>query len=178
LIVQQALGLVDVPRDFDSRRLHHISDLAFVTATRTHSGVSIDIASVLVDTGAAITFIDADLAADASVYVSATDTLHHLRGVGGHAAFYAEAPVSPWRADQAGAGKALALPKRAQYTPAEVVLARIREMLARDTAAAWGVRTFWATLRPSSLTSSSRSTCSSSSNLRSWRIAATSSSSS
>jgi hypothetical protein len=58
-------------------------DLAFVTATLTYSGVSIDIANVLVDTGAASTIINADLAADAGVYVSPTDTLRRLRGVGG-----------------------------------------------------------------------------------------------
>jgi len=39
---------------------------------------------VLVDTGAASTIINADLAADAGVYVSPTDTLRRLRGVGGH----------------------------------------------------------------------------------------------
>lgn len=59
-------------------------DLAFVTATLTYSGVSIDIENVLVDTGAASTIINADLAADAGVYVSPTDTLRRLRGVGGH----------------------------------------------------------------------------------------------
>lgn len=59
-------------------------DLAFVTATLTYSGVSVDIANVLVDTGAASTIINADLAADAGVYVSPTDTLRRLRGVGGH----------------------------------------------------------------------------------------------
>jgi len=59
-------------------------DLAFVTATLTYSGVSIEIADVLVDTGAATTIINADLAADAGVYVSPTDRLRRLRGVGGH----------------------------------------------------------------------------------------------
>ncbi|HSN26648.1 MAG TPA: retropepsin-like aspartic protease [Kofleriaceae bacterium] len=59
-------------------------ELAFVTATLTYSGVSIEIANVLVDTGAASTTINADLAADAGVFVSPTDTLRRLRGVGGH----------------------------------------------------------------------------------------------
>jgi predicted aspartyl protease len=59
-------------------------ELAFVTATLTYSGVSIEIANVLVDTGAASTIINADLAADAGVFVSPTDTLRRLRGVGGH----------------------------------------------------------------------------------------------
>ena len=59
-------------------------DLAFVTATLTYSGVSIEIADVLVDTGAASTIINADIAADDGVYVSPTDTLCGLRGVGGH----------------------------------------------------------------------------------------------
>ena len=59
-------------------------ELAFVTATLTYSGVSIEIANVLVDTGDASTTINADLAADAGVFVSPTDTLRRLRGVGGH----------------------------------------------------------------------------------------------
>jgi predicted aspartyl protease len=59
-------------------------ELAFVTATLTYAGVSIEIANVLVDTGAASTIINADLAADAGVYVLPTDTLRRLRGVGGH----------------------------------------------------------------------------------------------
>lgn len=59
-------------------------DLVFVTATLTYAGVSIEIANILVDTGAASTVINADLAADAGVYVSPTDTLRRLRGVGGH----------------------------------------------------------------------------------------------
>ncbi len=59
-------------------------DLAFVTATLTYSGVSIEIADVLVDTGAASTIINADLAANAGVFVRPADTLRRLRGVGGH----------------------------------------------------------------------------------------------
>jgi len=59
-------------------------DLAFVTATLTYAGVSIEIADVLVDTGAASTIINADLAAEGGVYVSPADTLRRLRGVGGH----------------------------------------------------------------------------------------------
>lgn len=59
-------------------------DVAFVTATLTYSGVSVEIADVLVDTGAASSIVNADLAADAGVYVSPTDTLRRLRGVGGH----------------------------------------------------------------------------------------------
>lgn len=59
-------------------------DLAFVTATLTYSGVSIEIPNVLVDTGAASTIINADHAAEAGVYVSPSDTLRRLRGVGGH----------------------------------------------------------------------------------------------
>jgi hypothetical protein len=38
-------------------------ELAFVSATRTYVGASIEIADVLVDTGAASTIINADLAA-------------------------------------------------------------------------------------------------------------------
>ena len=59
-------------------------DLAFVTATLTFAGRSVEISDVLVDTGAASTIINADVAADAGVYVSPSDTLRRLRGVGGH----------------------------------------------------------------------------------------------
>lgn len=59
-------------------------DLAFVTATLTYGDVVVEIPNVLVDTGAASTIINADLAADAGVFLSPTDTLRRLRGVGGH----------------------------------------------------------------------------------------------
>jgi predicted aspartyl protease len=59
-------------------------ELAFVTARLTYAGVSIEIENVLVDTGAVSTIVNADLAAEAGVYVSPTDTLRRLRGVGGH----------------------------------------------------------------------------------------------
>lgn len=48
------------------------------------------------------------------------------------------------------------LPRRPRYTSAEVVLLRIREVLARDTARAWGVRKVWATLRREGLRVSRR----------------------
>lgn len=59
-------------------------DLAFVTATLSHRGTSIEIPDVLVDTGAASTVIDADLAAEAGIVPSPSDPLRRLRGVGGH----------------------------------------------------------------------------------------------
>lgn len=59
-------------------------DLAFVTATLTYSGTSIEIPDVLVDTGAASTVINADHAAEAGIHVRPTDRLRRLRGVGGH----------------------------------------------------------------------------------------------
>jgi len=59
-------------------------DLAFITATLTYSDSSIEIPNVLVDTGAASTVIDADLAATAGIYVRPDDRLRRLRGVGGH----------------------------------------------------------------------------------------------
>jgi predicted aspartyl protease len=59
-------------------------DLAFVTATLTYSGTSIEIPDVLVDTGAASTVINADLAAEARIYLRPSDQLRRLRGVGGH----------------------------------------------------------------------------------------------
>jgi predicted aspartyl protease len=59
-------------------------ELVFVTATITHRGVTVAIPDVLVDTGAASTVINADLAADAGIYLESTDLLRRLRGVGGH----------------------------------------------------------------------------------------------
>lgn len=62
------------------------------------------------------------------------------------AAYYAEARRQRGEATSDD-GKVLALPRRPRHTAAEVVLARIREVLARETALAWGVRKVWATLR-------------------------------
>jgi predicted aspartyl protease len=59
-------------------------NLAFVTATLTYAGVSIEIPDVLVDTGAASTVLNADLAAEAHIHVRPSDRLRRLRGVGGH----------------------------------------------------------------------------------------------
>jgi len=55
------------------------------------------------------------------------------------AAFYAEARRQRGDADRGGGGQVIALPRRPRYTAAEVVLKRIQEVLARDTATAWGV---------------------------------------
>jgi len=69
------------------------------------------------------------------------------------AAFYAEARRA--RGD-VPPPTVVALPRRPRHTSAEVVLLRIREVLARDTARAWGVRKVWATLRRESLRVSRR----------------------
>lgn len=58
-------------------------ELAFVTATLTFRGVSVAIPDVLVDTGAASTVFNADLAAEAGVLLGHGDRLRMLRGVGG-----------------------------------------------------------------------------------------------
>lgn len=59
-------------------------ELVYVTATLTFHGATIEIPDVLVDTGAASTVINADLAADAGIYLAPSDHLRRLRGVGGH----------------------------------------------------------------------------------------------
>lgn len=59
-------------------------NLVLVTATLTYSGTSIEVPDVLVDTGAASTVINADLAAEARIYLQPSDQLRRLRGVGGH----------------------------------------------------------------------------------------------
>jgi len=58
-------------------------DLAFVTATLTYRGTTVSVPGVLVDTGAASTVINADLAADAGIFLEPGDKLRTLRGVGG-----------------------------------------------------------------------------------------------
>ncbi len=69
------------------------------------------------------------------------------------AAYYAEARRE--RGDDDG-GAVIALPRRPRHTSAEVVLLRIREVLDRETATAWGVRKVWATLRREGLRVSRR----------------------
>ena len=61
------------------------------------------------------------------------------------AAYYAEARRQ--RGELEVGADVVPLPKRPRYTAAEVVLLRIREVLARPECAAWGVRKVWATLR-------------------------------
>ena len=58
--------------------------LAFVTATLTYRGATREVPDVLVDTGAASTVINADLAAEVGIHVAPNDQLRRLRGVGGH----------------------------------------------------------------------------------------------
>lgn len=75
------------------------------------------------------------------------------------AAYYAEVRRQRGGAVSAATVKTnnlLALPRRPRHTAAEVVLLRIREVLARDTARAWGVRKVWATLRREGLKVSRR----------------------
>lgn len=72
------------------------------------------------------------------------------------AAYYAEARRQRSEATDSEGGNVIALPRRPRHTSAEVVLARIREVLARDTSAAWGVRKVWATLRREGLKVSRR----------------------
>jgi len=71
------------------------------------------------------------------------------------AAYYAEAERQR-RAPAAEDATVVALPSRPSHTRAEVVLVRIREVLARETARAWGVRKVWATLRREGLRVSRR----------------------
>lgn len=72
------------------------------------------------------------------------------------AAYYAEARRQRGAAAPGDDGKIIALPRRPRHTSAEVVLLRIREVLDRETSAAWGVRKVWATLRREGLRVSRR----------------------
>jgi putative transposase len=71
------------------------------------------------------------------------------------AAYYAAARRQRGEAAPDNA-KVIALPRRPRYASADVVLMRIREVLARETATAWGVRKVWATLRREELKVSRR----------------------
>jgi hypothetical protein len=70
-------------------------DLVFVTATLTYRGATISVPDLLVDTGVASTVINADIAADAGVFLEPRDRLRTLRGVGGRAYVF---PLSDTRA--------------------------------------------------------------------------------
>jgi putative transposase len=72
------------------------------------------------------------------------------------AAYYAEARRQRGEVVPDDDGKVIALPRRPRHTSAEVVLQRIREVLERETATAWGVRKVWATLRREGLKVSRR----------------------
>lgn len=73
------------------------------------------------------------------------------------AAYYAEARRLRGEAPaRAVAADVSPLPRRPGHTAAEVVLVRIREVLVRETARAWGVRKVWATLRQEGLRVSRR----------------------
>jgi putative transposase len=71
------------------------------------------------------------------------------------AAFYADLERQR-RAPATDEATVVRLPSRPRHTRAEVVLLRIREVLARETARAWGVRKVWATLRREGLRVSRR----------------------
>jgi len=72
------------------------------------------------------------------------------------AAYYADARRQRGEPVSGDDGKVIALPRRPRHTSAEVVLLRIREVLARETSTAWGVRKVWATLRREGLKVSRR----------------------
>ncbi len=58
------------------------AELAFTTANLTFRGTTIAIPDVLVDTGAASTVLNADLASEAGVVLERSDRLRVVRGVG------------------------------------------------------------------------------------------------
>lgn len=72
------------------------------------------------------------------------------------AAFYAERRPRGGTAPEDVGSTVIKLPRRPRHTAADVVLARIREVLERGTARAWGVRKVWATLRREGLRVSRR----------------------
>jgi hypothetical protein len=64
-------------------RLNLRDDLAFVTATLVHEGTALTVPNVLIDTGAASSVFNADIAAEAGISARGADRIRVLRGVGG-----------------------------------------------------------------------------------------------
>lgn len=65
-------------------RLSLRDELPFIAVTLTYRGGTIVVPDVLVDTGAASTVVNADLASEVGIVFEGTDRLRTLRGVGGH----------------------------------------------------------------------------------------------
>ncbi len=65
-------------------RLTFQHELAFVTATLEYGGATVEVPNVLVDTGAASTVLNADVAAEVGLHWRPGDPIRRLRGVGGY----------------------------------------------------------------------------------------------
>lgn len=67
----------------DSAPLTFRDDLLLVEAILTHGGQTLALPEILVDTGAASTVINADLAGQLGIFAGPHDRIRALRGVGG-----------------------------------------------------------------------------------------------
>jgi len=65
-------------------KLTLIDNLPFVTVALTYRGKTIQIDSVLIDTGSVTTILSADEVASIDIYPSPDDNLYTIRGVGGN----------------------------------------------------------------------------------------------
>ena len=65
-------------------KLTLIDNLPFVTVALTYRGKTIQISSVLIDTGSVTTILSADDVGSIDIYPSPDDNLYTIRGVGGN----------------------------------------------------------------------------------------------
>jgi len=65
-------------------KLTLIDNLPFITVALTYRGKTIQISSVLIDTGSASTILSADDVASIDIFPSPEDNLYTIRGVGGN----------------------------------------------------------------------------------------------
>ena len=65
-------------------KLTLIDNLPFVTVALTYRGKTIQIDSVLIDTGSVTTILSADDVASIDIYPPQDDNLYTIRGVGGN----------------------------------------------------------------------------------------------
>lgn len=72
-------------------KLTLIDNLPFVTVALTYHGKTIQIDSVLIDTGSATTILSADDVASIDIYPSPDDRLYTIRGVGGNEVVFSRA---------------------------------------------------------------------------------------
>ncbi len=64
-------------------KLHFESGLPFVTATLTYNDATIQLETVLIDTGSASTIFKADKLEAINIFLEPQDTINRIKGIGG-----------------------------------------------------------------------------------------------